>query len=151
MVDLEKEMNLPDGANGYQREQSPVSGVASQAANVLGDMLELAELQARLAKSDAMKATKTAVKPAGWLIIGICAALGSLPILTLGLATLLADLTPLTAWMSQLLVGGLVAIISLTLIYFSVRRLRKVTAQFQRSADEFAKNIAWAKVVVRSR
>lgn len=127
-----------------------VSGVAGQAANVMGDILELAELQAKLAKADAVNATKAATQPIGLLIIGICAALASLPIVTLGLASLLDAWTVLNAWQSQLLVGMLSAAVASTVIYLSVRRLRQLSLQFKRTADEFAKNVAWAKVVLRS-
>jgi len=144
MVNFQTEMN------GHHAHGSPVSGVAGQAANVMGDMLELAELQAKLAKADAVNATKAATQPIGLLIIGICAALASLPIVTLGLASLLDAWTVLNAWQSQLLVGMLSAAVASTVIYLSVRRLRQLSLQFKRTADEFAKNVAWAKVVVRS-
>ncbi len=146
----EKQVRNSSEFNGYHRRQGPVSGVASQAANVLGDAFELAELQAQLAKADARNATKAALRPIGWLVIGICAALASLPVLTLGVATMLDALTVLTAWQAQLLVGGLAAVIALALIYFSIKKMGSVAGEFQRSADELAKNVAWAKVVLRS-
>lgn len=144
MVNVQTEMN------GHHARSSPVSGVASQAANVMGDVLELAELQAKLAKADAVNATKAATQPLGLLIVGICAALASLPVVTLGLASMVDALTVLNAWQSQLLVGLLSAALAVGVIYVSVRRLRRLTLQFRRTADEFAKNVAWAKVVVRS-
>lgn len=149
MADVKQEVN-PHEVNGHHRRSSPVVGFANQAANVLGDMLELVELQAQLAKADAVKASGAATRPTGLLIVGICAALASLPVLTLGVATLLDELTFLNGWQSQLLVGAVVALIGVVTVYYSVRRLRRVALQFRRSADELAKNVAWAKVVVRS-
>lgn len=152
MVDIQEKQvaNSTTDSNGFHRRQGPVSGVASQAANVLGDAFELVELQAKLAKADATNATKAALRPIGWLVIGICAAFASLPVLTLGLASLLDAATVLNAWQSQLLVGTLAAVIALALIYFSIKKMGSVAGKFQRSADELAKNVAWAKVVLRS-
>lgn len=136
--------------NGRARQSSPVAAVASQAANVFGDALELAELQAKLAKADAANATIAAIRPAGLLILGACAALASLPVLTLGLASMVAALTVLTLWQSQLLVGALAAVAAAITIYVALRQMRRITTEFRRSADELAKNLAWAKVVMRS-
>jgi hypothetical protein len=63
---------------------------------------------------------------------------------------MLSDMTPLKAWHAQLIVGSMVVSLASIIIYISVRRLRIATQQFQRSADELAKNVAWAKIVVRS-
>jgi len=144
MVKLEAEMNSPPYTPG------PVSGFASGAANVLGDVLELAELQAKLAKADASKAISTAVPPAFTLVIGGCTALAALPVVILGLATLVADLTVLNAWQSQLLVGVLVAILAAALVYYSLRKLRRAGLQFERSLRELENNVAWAKSAVRA-
>ena len=150
MVGVEETQVEHASSNGYHRRHGPVSGVASQAANVVGDALELAELQTKLAKADAMNAVKAGLRPIGWLLIGICAALASLPVLTLGVASLLAATTVLNLWQSQLIVGVVSALLSLGLIYFSIRSMGSVAGEFQRSADELAKNVAWAKVVIRS-
>ncbi|MCA9134520.1 MAG: phage holin family protein [Planctomycetales bacterium] len=143
-------VNFQTEVNGEPRRQGPVSGFASQAANVLGDVLELAELQAKLAKADAVRASGAATRPLGLLVLGACAAIASLPVLTLGLATMTAELSPLHAWQAQLLVGTAVALIACATVYFSIRRLRLAVLQFRQSADELAKNVAWAKSVVRS-
>ena len=142
MVDLEAEVN------GKHRRNGPVAGFTSTAANVLGDLLELAELQAKLAKADALSASAAATRPIGMLVIGICAAIASLPVLTLGLASLLDQQTALNMWQSQLLVGAAVALLASASVYASVQRLRTAGLQFQRSADELAKNVAWVKSVV---
>lgn len=144
MVDFETEIN------GRQHRPGPVSGVASGAFNVLGDVLELAELQARLAKADARGALGAAIIPAVMLVIGGCAAIAALPVLTLGLATLMADVTPLNAWQSQLLAGVLVGVVAVVTVYIALRRLRRATLKFERSVRELANNVAWAKAAVRS-
>ena len=150
MAYQQAEVNGQQHRNGQQTRTSPVSGVASQAANVLGDMLELAELQAKLAKADTLSASKAATQPTGLLIVGACGALASLPIVLLGIASMVDALTVLNAWQSQLLVGLLAATLAIIVVFVAVRQLRRLTLQFKRTAEVLAKNIAWAKVVVRS-
>lgn len=144
MVDFEAQVNAS------HRRPGPVSGFASQAAKLCGDALELAELQAKLAKEDAIKVTRDSTRPIAILIAGACGLIASLPVLTLGLASMCEALTALNAWQSKLLLGSVVAIVSFGLIYLAIGQLRKSLLQFRRSAEELAKNVAWAKIVVRS-
>lgn len=139
MADVQAELN------GAGKRHSPVSGFAGQAANVLGDLLELAELQARLAKADAHLTAARMTRPVAVLLVGICAALASLPVLTIGLASCLDALTAFNAWQAQLTVGLLVAAIAVAAIYLSLRAIRRSAFQFERSASELARNIAWLK------
>ena len=142
--------NVQVEVNGADRRTGPVSGFASQAATLVGDMLELAELQARLAKADAARAMAQATRPIGALIVGACAALASLPVMALGLASLLNALTDLNAWQSQIAVGLATAAVAVGTIAWSLRRMRIAVLEFRRSTDELAKNLAWLQAVVRS-
>jgi hypothetical protein len=144
MVDFQGEVN------GDPRKGSPVAGFAGQAANVVGDALELAELQVKLARADAANASRAALKPLGVLVIGACGALASLPVITLGLAAMIAEFTDFALWQTQCLVGIVVTLFSCGVIYVSALKLGRARVQFNRSTEEFAKNIAWMKVVVRS-
>ena len=58
--------------SGDVPRQGPVAGFASQARAVVSDMLELAELQAKLAKADAVEATRAALFPSVMLVVGGC-------------------------------------------------------------------------------
>jgi Putative Actinobacterial Holin-X, holin superfamily III len=130
--------------------QGPLTGVASQATKVFGDVLELAELQTQLVQADAAEAAKKALVPSGLLFLGGCAAVASLPVLTFGLASLIEEISSLNVWQSQILVGTVMALFASIMIYFAVSGLRKAGAQFQRSAKELVRNVAWAKSIVRS-
>lgn len=142
MVDVQAELN----GNGKRR--SPVSGFAGQAANVMGDLLELAELQSRLAKADAKLAAGRMIRPIALLLVGICGALASLPVLTMGLAGCLAAVTELSLWQAQLVVGLIVALAAVATIYLSVKAIRRSTLPFERSATQLTYNIAWLKSVL---
>lgn len=142
MVDFEPKVNGPHATH------SPVSGFAGRAAHVAGDFVELAELQAKLVKTDAQLALHRATKPTVMLLLGISGAVASLPVLALGCASLLANTTGVNEWQSQLMVGGGFAVLAALIVYLSVRGIRRATEPFQRSAVEFAKNLAWLKSVL---
>jgi hypothetical protein len=148
MVDFENQMSL-NHKNG-KAKPGPVMGFANQAASVASTAMELAELQFQLIKADAAKATREAVAALVGTVAGICALLAGLPIVALGMASLLDDLTMLNAWQSQLLVGVLFVIAAGAVVAISLRSLQKTTAQFDRSRRELAENVAWLKTVVGS-
>ncbi|MEO8271577.1 MAG: phage holin family protein, partial [Aureliella sp.] len=130
MANVQAELNAEK-----KKRHSPVTGFAGQAANLLGDLLELAELQARLAKADAHLTASRMTRPVAVLLVGICAALASLPVLTIGLASCLDALTWFNVWQSQLFVGLVVAVVAVAAIYLSVRAIRRSALQFERSAS----------------
>lgn len=135
--------------NGASHRRSPVAGFAGQAAHVMGDLLELGELQTRLAKADARLVVSRCVRPMVVLLVGSAAALASLPVLTLAGSGALQQWTQWPAWQAQLLVGGLVSLLAIIAIVWSLSAIRRATLQFERSATELANNIAWIKSVLR--
>ncbi len=135
--------------NGASHRRSPVAGFAGQAAHVVGDLLELTELQARLAKADARLVISRCVRPLVILLIGLAAALASLPVLTLAGAGALQQWAQWPAWQAQLLIGGIVSSVAVAAIGLSLSAIRRATLQFERSATELANNIAWLKSVLR--
>ncbi len=144
MVDFEAQVN------GSHKRQNPVSAFASQAANIAGDMLELAELQAKLVKADASKTIQRAIPALVVVVLSGCGVIACLPVLVFGLAALLDAQTQLNAWQSQLIVAGVGTLSAATCVVFASRRLLNSFGQFKRSTDELANNFAWAKCVVRS-
>lgn len=142
-------VNFQSPVTNRVEQHGPVSGFAAQAANVAGDVVELAELQARLAKADAKQAVNQAKLPILAIIVGSCMAIASLPVLTLGIASLLQAVTPLTLWQSQLIVGVITAIAALLLIYWAIKAAARSLLRFQRSAEQFANNVAWLKCTLR--
>ena len=137
-------------ASQESNERSPVTGMVSQAATVLGDMLEIVELQAKLAKSDALEASRHAALPLGQLVLGGCAALSSFPVLAFGLASGLTTVSPLNGWQAQVVVGAVLGALAALMIFRAIHGLRRAAAQFQQSGHELVKNFDWAKRLVRS-
>lgn len=145
MVDLEtKPIN-----SRQSNRTGPLSGFAGQAAEVTGDLLELVELQVKLARLDARDAVKRVVGPLGFLVFAACMAIASLPVVFLGLAGGLARLTGLEAWGAQLIVGVLGVIIAVLVVALALRTLTTALDTFKRSTDELSKNVAWFKSIFR--
>lgn len=144
-------VNFRSPVTEQTEKHGPVSGFAVEAAGLACDVVELAELQARLAKADASLAIEQAKMSVVSLILGTCLALASLPVLTLGLAALLDATTALNTWQSQLLVGVIIAVIALIAVYLAIRGIGRSMFRFQRSAEQLANNVAWFKAAIKPR
>ena len=148
MVDFQTQMSATS-KNG-KAKPGPVAGFATQAASVAGTAMELAELQVQLVKADAKQAASDATSSVAIIFAGACALLGALPVVVLGLASMLDELTGLNAWQSQLIVGFCVVALAAIVILTTLRSLQKMSSQFERSRRELAENIAWLKSVMSS-
>lgn len=135
---------------GGRPRHSPVAGFAGKASNVAGDLLELAELQTRLAKADASLTLHRLIRPSAALLMSICAALASLPVLALGVSGLLSAWAGWPAWQTQLTVGGCLIVIAAVGMFLSLRGIRQSAEPFSRSAAEFRNNLTWLKAVIGS-
>lgn len=135
---------------GGRPPHSPVAGFAGKASNVAGDLLELAELQTRLAKADASLTLHRLVRPSATLLLSICAALASLPVLALGVSGLLSAWAGWAAWQTQLTVGGGLIVIAALGMILSLRSIRNCAEPFSRSAAELKNNLQWLKAVIGS-
>lgn len=145
MVDIETK---PMNSRSFNRT-GPLSGLAGQAAEVTGDILELAELQVKLARLDARDAVKRVVGPLGLMVFAACMAIASLPVVFLGLAGGLTKLTGLEPWATQLIVGGIGVVIAVIVVVLALRTLTTALDTFKRSTDELSKNVAWFKSIFR--
>ena len=146
MVDFGQEV-IGEGT-AMHRRQNPVTGFADQAASVAGDLLEIAELQARLARADAELAAKRLPLSLTFLAIGGCASLASLPVLAQGFAAWIVALTAVEPWQAQLLVGSILLAGATITILLAWRGVRKASSEFKRSSTEFCKNMAWLKAIL---
>ncbi len=143
MVDIETK---PVSQKPFNRI-GPLSGFAGQAAEVTGDILELAELQVKLARLDARDAVKRVVGPLGLIVFAGCMAIASLPVVFLGLAGGLSKLTSLEPWASQLIVGAVGVVIAVIVVALALRTLTTALDTFKRSTAELSKNVAWFKSI----
>lgn len=145
MVDVEaKSMN-----SRASNRTGPFAGFAGQAAEVTGDFLELAELQAKLARLDARDALRRVVGPLGMMVFAACVAIASLPVVFLGIAGGIAETADIPPWLANLVVGFIGALVALVVAWIALRTITTALDSFKRSTDELAKNVAWFKSIFR--
>jgi hypothetical protein len=108
---------------------------------LLADVTELGELQARLIADDVRKSLTSTIKPT--VFVGLCVALliGTIPIMLLGLASLLVDKLHWTPPIAQLTCGGVALIIALGLGALAVKKFKQCASPLQRSLNELEKNL----------
>jgi len=140
MVDLEK-------MNGDYHHTSPVGKLTSSAGRFGADILELVELQGKLLKADAKRTMEKSMGAAISALIGLFCLMGCLPILSFGLASAVSHYFKVESWISQLAIGGGLSFVSMIIVISSLRTLATNGMQFKRSAEEFSKNLEWAKDV----
>jgi uncharacterized protein with PQ loop repeat len=135
--------------NGHP-STGPVRGIVNQAAEVTVDVIELAELQIQLVKTDAADSLRIAIRPMFFVGIGGLLMLASFPILLFAIAGFLKRYTDLPLELAQLIVGIVALLVAIITASVSVQYLKSSLTPFGRSIVEFKHNIAWLKTIFRS-
>ena len=143
MVNVEK-------MNGKYEATNPIGQFSKTASRFANDLLELSELQAKLAKSDLVEVVNRSFGSIVTAIVGTSLLLASLPVLLFGLASALAWFCEIEPWIAQVVIGGSVAMLSIAMVAIAIRGQLRLKNAFQRSANELAKNMDWAKSVIRN-
>ena len=133
--------------NGANNHASPLTLVGN-IADFGNDIATLAELQAKLAVLDAKEATGRATLPAIALGAGLAIAIGSVPVLLIGLADLVAANSRLSAGSARLIVGGLTLALALGVGFFGLRGSMASLDSFRRSKEELTRNLSWIRTVL---
>lgn len=141
--------NLQEPHPRTAKPENPMLGVVSSASEVAGDMIELAELQVKLLRTDVKDLIQRAKLPLVVLIVGMVAAIAALPTLTFGLAQWLAQRMDIALWTSQLIVGVAILAIAILFVAIAVARLQHALAALHTTTSELAKNFAWLKELVQ--
>lgn len=136
--------------NGNGHQPPPVRGFVDQAAEVAGNVIELAELQIQLAKEDAKSAVNNCIGLLITLAVSGLLLIATLPLLFFGLAGWLAQATELSLFIAQIIVGGGVALIAILMAAIAGRSLKNSLSPFRRSAAELNSNIAWLKTIFQA-
>jgi hypothetical protein len=126
----------------------PIRRTVASFSSVLGASIDLASLQLRLLKSDAKAASQHAKPFLGASVFALGLILSSLPLLGLGLASLLAELTDMPVWLSQLSVGGLFLLMAAILLAVAWSQIKGIPKSFERSQREASDNIAWLRQTI---
>lgn len=133
--------------NGIPVEASPGSLIGN-IAEFGNDVATLAELQAKLTAHDAKECISQATIPLVVVGAALALALGSVPVVLIGLADLIASGTKLSPEAARLIVGmvalALAGIVGLIALKLSIRSLES----FRRSSEELSRNLSWIRTVL---
>ena len=124
------------------------NGVVGSVTELGNDVATLAELQAKLAALDFKESAELAVLPlrvgaAGWAVL-----LGSIPVLLLGVATLLASWLKINAGWALVLVAVVVMLLAWATVEIAGMKLSRCFQSFRRSREELFRNLSWIRTVL---
>lgn len=134
-------------SNGTQGEASAGSMVGN-IAEFGNDVATLAELQAKLAVLDAKDCLGRVTLPVIVLGAGAALALGSIPVVLIGLAGLIASWTGLSAGAVQLIVGLASLVAAGVVAFLAFKESLRSLESFQRSNEELVRNLSWIRTVL---
>ena len=128
----------------------PFAGVVSSASSLVGDVVELGELQVSLARADAKKALNGSAFPLGLITVGVVGFISGIPLLGFALASWLETEMNWTAWKAQLSSGLLLVVIASLFAFIGYLGIRSAMKAFDRSSKELSNNVAWLKSLLKS-
>ncbi|MHB0958539.1 MAG: phage holin family protein [Pirellulaceae bacterium] len=139
---MASQTSLERGKGGNGR--SIAGSLREDVSDLAHDVVTLGELQVQLLAEDVRAMMRSARRWAIVLVAACLLALGSLPIIVLGLAYLLAW-TGLDLALSMLIVAIAFLVLTAVVAALSVRRLKTAAEPLGRSWHELQKNVAWIK------
>lgn len=125
-----------------------VDGIVGNVTEFGGNLLTLAELQARLALLDAREGAGRAVLPVLLAVGGVVLASASLPVVLIAAGLMLAAASGWPLGLSLLLCGASALVLGAGLTFLFGRRVSACFDSFHRSREEFSHNLAWVKTVL---
>ena len=132
----------------FDSRVGPVRGVTQGAWSVIGDALDLLELQTRLLREDATNCIQQAKPSVTGLVVALGLLLSCLPVLGFGLAELLSWSLEWPLWICQLLIGGIFLAVGCGIALLCVKRLKTALTAFSTTQREAAANIAWLRQTI---
>lgn len=124
------------GINGDQ-SQHEMGGIKQ----LLADVTELVELQARLTADDVRSTLAATVKPTLFVAIGIALLLGTVPVLLLALANVLVAQLQWSPAMAQFTCAGVALLLAISLGALAWQQFKRCASPLQRSLHEMEKNL----------
>lgn len=140
----------PENEDSPKTRIHPFAGVVSSASSLVGDVLELGELQVSLAKADAKKALKGSAFPLGLITVGIVGFISGIPLLGFALASWLETEMNWTSWKAQLSSGLMLIVVASLFAYLGYLGIRSALNAFERSSKELSNNVGWLKSLLKS-
>jgi uncharacterized membrane protein YqjE len=111
--------------------------------DIVGNIQEIIRSELRLAKAEVKLEAAKAKSPVIMSVAG-----GALGLYALGfllLTAMLAMATVMTMWMAALIIGAVLAVVSLALIGAAKARFKHVNAVPERTIESIKENVQWTK------
>jgi uncharacterized membrane protein YqjE len=123
-------------------------GLLSNVADVSNNLLELAELQARLARLEVQEGMRPTTRALTGIVVGAFLALFSLVFILVGVAELLVSQLGWDRGVSYLVTAGVALVGGVVLAVISLESLRRQGIRLQRSREEWSRNWKWLRTVL---
>jgi formate hydrogenlyase subunit 3/multisubunit Na+/H+ antiporter MnhD subunit len=134
--------------NGTNRSHGRPAGVIEGVGSFGADVASLAVLQARLAKCDFREGMRQLTPLLVTLTVLAVLAIAGIVTLVLGVADWVSAVFEFSPGVARILVGIACVIIGGAVGFFCIRALTKGPSIFQRSFEEFERNLAWVKTTL---
>lgn len=144
---------MPDQTtmNGRHRvAASPAAGVGRNVAGLIHDLISLAELQSQLVAVDVREGTSKSLLPIGLIVGSVLLALGTMPVVLLGIGWALVNQAGFSEGMAFLVVSVCALIAAAGAAWWGVRKLQSALAVLSRSRHELSENIRWIKLALKN-
>lgn len=115
--------------------------------DIVGNLQEIVRSEFRLAKTELKEEAAKAAKPAATFGVGLV--LGFYGIGFLLLASVYGLSTVMAGWLAALLVGAILAIVSIALISSSGKKLKRVNPTPDKTIQSLEENVQWAKPQIK--
>lgn len=134
--------------NGRSVAQSPAAGVGRNLAGLNHDLITLGELQAQLLAVDLRDAGSASLLPVILLTLALLIALGTMPVVLLGIGWVLVNVAGLGEGAAFLVVSAVALGTVAALSWWSWRELSAAVGILKRSQQELKENVRWIKQVL---
>ena len=134
--------------NGRNTREAPAAALRQSATGFIHDLAVLFELQAKLFVHDLQQTTGQMVLPLALLGVGLVASLCVLPMTMVGVAWFLVDAGMKTGW-AFIASAGIALLVACLFLGIGYLLVRNRVSPLKRSRDEFARNMAWIKNVLK--
>lgn len=131
--------------NGRHATESPASKVGSNLAGLTHDLMTLAELQCQLVAVDLRDGLSKSLIPVVMIIGAILLALGTMPVILLGIGWSLVTSAGLSIGITFLLVSLAALILAGLVAWWGSTQLIQALSVLKRSQNELRENIRWVK------
>jgi hypothetical protein len=131
--------------NGHNGKTSPFVTVARDVSQVAHDFVELAELQAALARIELSGWWKQFILPTVLIVVGSVLGLICLPILLAAAAMQLSVAAEISLPLALLIVGAGTGAMGLVVILVAYTKFKNMRGPLQESRQELSRNLRWIK------